>query len=104
MTFYLLAAALCLSVWFLVLLGASVISQAGCRLCWTWLDSWSPRSRAGFLFAIRSLPVLLSAVAALGFALPSFLKFEPRSTGEVLGPKLLVLALAGALVLLTIAV
>jgi Zn-dependent protease with chaperone function len=112
MTFYLLAAALCLSVWFLVLLGASVACQAASRLCQTWLDSsprswsqrsWSQRSRAGFLFAVRFLPFLLSAVVALGIALPSFLKFEPRSTVEAIGPKLTTLALAGAMVLLAMA-
>ena len=108
MTFYLLAAALCLSVWFVVLLGASVACQAAFRLCRPWLDSstpgsWSQRSRAGFLFAVRFLPVLLSAVVALGIALPSFLKFEPRSTAEAMGPKLTTLALAGAVVLLAMA-
>ena len=113
MTFYLLAAALCLSVWFLVLLGASVACQAASRLCRPWLDSstprswsqqsWSQRSRAGFFFAVRFLPVLLSAVVALGIALPSFLKLEPRSTAEAIGPKLTTLALAGAMVLLAMA-
>lgn len=107
MTFYLLAAALCLSVWFLVLLGASVVFQTAFRLCRPWLDSstprlWSQRSRAGFLFAVRFWPVLLSGVVALGIALPSFLKFEPRSTGEGIGLKLTTLAVAGAVALLAI--
>jgi Zn-dependent protease with chaperone function len=109
MNFFLLAAALCLSVWFLVFVGASVASEAASRLCRSWLNSsttrsWSPRSKAGFLFTVRSLPVLLSGVIALGMALPSFLKFEPRSTSEPLGPKLMVLAIAGAGVLLAMAV
>jgi Zn-dependent protease with chaperone function len=109
MNFYLLAAALCLSVWFLVLVGASVAFEAATRLCRPWLDSstprsWSPRSKAGFLFVLRSLPVLLSGGIAFGMALPSFLRFEPRSTSEPLGPKLTVLAIAGAGVLLAMAV
>jgi beta-lactamase regulating signal transducer with metallopeptidase domain len=85
------------------LLGASVFCQTAFRLCRPWLDSSTPRSRAGFLFAVRFLPVLLSGVVALGIALPSFLKFEPRSTGEAIGPKLTTLALAGAAVLLAMA-
>jgi hypothetical protein len=106
MTFYLLAAALCLSVWVVLLLGTSVVSQVTYRL---WLGSptlhsRSARSRAGFLFAVRFLPVFLSGVVVLGFALPSFIKFEPHSTGEAVGPKLLALAVAGALVLLVMAV
>lgn len=107
MTFYLLAAALCLSMWFLVLLAASLITQAGWRLGRPWLASLtsrSPRRSAACFFSIRFLPVLFSFVIAAGFALPAFFKFEPRSTGEAVGTKLLVLASLGALVLLAMAI
>jgi Zn-dependent protease with chaperone function len=103
MSFYLLAAALCLSVWFLVLLGASAVSQVAYRLGRPWLEFCTPRSRASFLFALRFWPVFLSGVVVLGFALPSFIKFEPHSTGEAVGLKLPALTLAGALVLLAMA-
>src|SRR6185437_2699902 len=39
---------------------------------------------------------------SLGLAVPAFLEFEPRSTGEMLGWPLMVLALCGAAVLLLI--
>jgi len=107
MTFYLLAAALCLSMWFLVLCAGSLITRAGWRVCRPWLASLtarSPRRSAAFFFSIRFLPVLFSSIIATGFALPAFLKFEPRSTGEAVGTKLLVMASLGALVLLAMAI
>jgi Zn-dependent protease with chaperone function len=98
MSFYLLGAALCLSVLFLITAGTSILChlllQAGVRL----YHSWPARRAASLLFTIRVLPLALPAVAALGFALPAFLKLEPHSTGEAVGLKLVVLALAGTTV------
>jgi hypothetical protein len=95
MNFYVLGAAVCLSVLFLITAGTSILCrlvlQAGARLH----HSLPARRAASLLFTIRVLPLALPAVAAFGLALPAFLKLEPHSTGEAMGLKLVVLALAG---------
>jgi Zn-dependent protease with chaperone function len=95
MSFYLLGAALCLSVVFLVTAGSSVFCHVLLSVSARLYRSGPARRAADLLFAIRVLPVVLPGVAALGFALPAFLKLEPHSTGEAVGLKLVILALAG---------
>lgn len=96
--FYALAAVLCCAVLFIVLAGASVISAG---LLWTArnrLQSLAPRTGANWMFALRALPFLLTMFVTLGFVLPSFLRFEPRSTGEIMSARLLLLAACGGLI------
>jgi Zn-dependent protease with chaperone function len=101
MSFYLLGAALCLSVVFLVTAGSSVFCQVLLSASARLYRSGPARRAADLLFAIRVLPVVLPGVAALGFALPAFLKLEPHSTGEAVGLKLVVLSVAGTAVVIT---
>lgn len=95
--FYALAVLLCCAVMFIVLSGTSLFSAgmlwAGRRM----LGTLSPRTSANLLFAFRSLPLFLTVLITVGFALPSFLRFEPRSSGEIMGLRLLVLAACGGL-------
>ena len=102
--FYSLAVVLCLAVLFIVLAGScflcSLILWAGRR----WLPLLSARTRANFLFTLRALPFLLSGWITLGFVLPAFLRFEPRSSNEMLGLRLLTLAALGAFVIAAAAV
>jgi hypothetical protein len=104
MMFYVLAAALCLAIFFLVLGGTLLVFCAGLRLARPIMDSWAPRNAANLLFSVQVLPFVLASVAALGIALPAFLKFEPRATGELLSAKLILLATGGALVVAVMAV
>jgi hypothetical protein len=98
-TYYWLAAALCLSVLFLVIAVVSPLCWASLRCLRTALYRLEPRETASLLFALRILPVVLGAVAALTLALPAFLEYEPRATGEGMSAKLGLLALAGSLAL-----
>jgi hypothetical protein len=98
--FYALCIALCLAVLFIVMTGAGLM----CVLC-LWLlrpllRRATPGTSAKLLFTIRALPLLLAILVTFGFVLPAFLKFEPRSTGELMDWPLLGLAALGAFVLL----
>jgi len=97
--FYVLAISLCLAVMFLVLASASLLCMAGARLGLNMASSASPGTKANLLFAARLLPLGLACVVTFGLALPAFLKFEPHSTEEGIGLRLMALAALGALLL-----
>jgi Zn-dependent protease with chaperone function len=59
---------------------------------------------ANLLFAVRLLPLGLASLVTVGFVLPAFVEFEPNSTSEGLSARLVTLAIAGALVLIAMAV
>lgn len=48
------------------------------------------------LFALRMLPFFLALLIVSSLALPSFLLLEPRNTAELINPRLLLLAVMGA--------
>src|SRR5205807_9913672 len=100
--FYALCAALCLAALFLVLAGAALICALALRLFRPLLRRAGHRTFANSVFTLRALPLLLALVVTFGFVLPAFLKFEPRSTGELMSWPLLALAALGALVLLVL--
>ena len=98
--FTVLAISLCLAVMFLVLTGSSVLSTAVSRLLLGAMRSATPGTKANLLFALRLLPLALACVVTFGLALPSFLEFEPLSTKEGIGFRLIALAILGAALLL----
>lgn len=102
MMFYVLSAALCLSVLFVVTAGASAICMVAARSLSHRFENIKPRTAANLLFAIRMLPFLAAWVVAFGFVLPAFLKLEPRSTAEGMSLKLASLALAGAALIVSL--
>ena len=67
-------------------------------------SSLAPATVANLLFTIRILPALLASLATFGFVLPALLKFEPRSTSELVGWPLLVLAILGAIALIVMSI
>ena len=101
--FYLLLTALSLAVLFLVLASASLLCMPGTRLLLKMAGAATPRTRANLLFAWRLLPLGLACAVTFGLALPAFLEFEPYSTREGMGLRLMTLAVLGALVLLGMA-
>jgi Zn-dependent protease with chaperone function len=102
--FYALALVLCLAVLFIVAAGASIFCAAGLYAGKRWLYFLPTRSRANLLFMLRAMPFFLAGLVTLGLALPAFLRFEPRASHEIMGPRLLALAVLGAFVLGAIAV
>lgn len=64
-----------------------------------WRKSRASRRRSGSLFLIRMLPAIASTGLVLGLVLPAYWMFEPRNTGERLGPALFgFIVLAAALI------
>jgi Zn-dependent protease with chaperone function len=100
--FYVLCFALCLAVLFIVMTSTGLVCMGCLRLLRPWLRQAAPRLSANLLFTIRALPLLLAFLVTFGFVLPAFLKFEPRSTRELMGWPLMGLAVLGASVLLMI--
>lgn len=98
--FYLLSISLCCAVFFIVLAGSSALCVWAGRLLRRQAPSLLPTTAANLLFTIRILPLFLALLATLGFVLPALLKFEPRSTGELVGWPLLALAILGFSVLI----
>src|SRR5215813_1431070 len=103
MMFYFLCAALCLSVLFVVTASLSALCLLAAHSLSHRFENIKPRTAANWLFAIRLLPVFTACVVAFGFVLPAFLKLEPRSTTEGMSLKLATLALAGAVLIVTLA-
>lgn len=101
--YYDLAIMLCFAVLFIVLAGALLISAPGLWVS-TRLRSLAPMAKANLLFVLRVLPLFLALLTTVGFVLPSFLRFEPRSSGEMISLRLLGLAALGAVCLGMIAV
>lgn len=101
--FYVLATALSLAVLFLVLASASLLCLPGARLLLKMAGAATPRTRANLLFVWRMLPLGLACAVTFGLALPAFLEFEPYSTKEGMGLRLMTLAILGALILLAMA-
>lgn len=64
-----------------------------------WRNVRASRRRSGSLFLLRMLPAIASTGLVLGLVLPAYGLFEPRNTGERLGPALFgFIVVAGALV------
>lgn len=101
--FYMLCVTLCLAVLFMVMAGASLVCTALLRLLRPLLRQATPRLAANLLFTIRALPLLLAFAVTFGFVLPAFLKFEPRSTRELMGWPLMGLSILGCSLVLAIA-
>src|SRR5437667_3843866 len=76
---------------------ASLATAAIWRLLERFAPSWSPRSRVDALFAMRVSPPVLAMIAVSLFLIPSYLKYEPYSTPEVVSKKLASLALVSGL-------
>jgi hypothetical protein len=72
---------------------ASTLVVASWRIAYRLVAPSTPRGSADLLFTLRVLPLAAGLFIALGFALPSFLLLEPRSTDEAVGAAPLVLAI-----------
>ncbi|MGC2742375.1 MAG: M48 family metalloprotease [Candidatus Angelobacter sp.] len=102
--FYLLSISLCCAILFIVFAGTSMLCMWACRLSRPAISSLAPATVANLLFTIRILPMLMASLATFGFVLPALLKFEPRSTSELVRWPLLGLAILGGSLLIMILV
>ena len=99
-----LAVVLCCAVFFIVLAGTSLFSAGVLRASRRLLGRMTARTSANLMFAVRVFPWLLALLITLGLVLPSFLEFEPHSTREIMGVRLLVLATCGGLAILGLSI
>jgi beta-lactamase regulating signal transducer with metallopeptidase domain len=106
--FYALAITICLAMLFLAMAGTLLLWLPLCRVFKPVIarvaNAATPRAAANFLFAVRTLPLFFAAAVTVGFALPAFLRFEPRATSEGLSVKLALLSAAGAFILAAMAI
>jgi Zn-dependent protease with chaperone function len=100
MSFFLLGLALLLAVHLLVSSGLSLLVAGVVPLVGGRLRQSHAAGRARVFFALGMLPALGGLAVALGLVLPAWLVHEPRDSGEGAGPLLLVLAVAGAALVL----
>ena len=83
-----------LAVFFLLYVILSLAVSRGWIAIEPFLRRLSARRHANLLFAVRVLPLALSALITLAFTLPSFLLLEPRSSTEWIGVGPLLLGLS----------
>lgn len=74
-----------LSVFVLAYVMASAVVALAWRPVARRTANWTAPAVARLLFTIRCLPAFLSAAMTVGLAVPSFLRFEPRSISESIG-------------------
>jgi len=82
-----------LAIFVLLYVFLSLLISRGWKLMRRALRPRSAGSGADLLFALRVLPLGLSAFVTLAFTVPSFLLLEPHSTGEAIGTAPLALGL-----------
>ena len=89
--FWVLCCTLSLAVFFI---GSAIGTLIANAVAWVALRFGNARLRRspGVMFSIRVFPFALGAVLTFGFALPSFLLFEPTRSVEAPEPYLIVLA------------
>jgi Zn-dependent protease with chaperone function len=95
MNFWILVAGVSLSVYALIFLSTLFLIRVLRPLVLQRLPGRTPKAVANRLLALRTFPFFFALAASAGLTLPAFLGFEPRSTGESLGPRLWILSLLG---------
>ena len=92
--------AVCFSIFFIFYSVLTLAVALVWRRVWDCRRRSSARICADTLFVLRMIPCVLSAVATLAFAVPSFLLLEPRAARESMSPVLVVLCICGIGVML----
>jgi beta-lactamase regulating signal transducer with metallopeptidase domain len=69
------------------------------RILVSWARHFLPARSAALLFALRIAPLLMAIAITTVFAIPSFLRFEPRTTDESIGYPAIVLSVLGITVI-----
>ena len=76
---------------------ATLLAAGLCRACRKILWKCSARTRAEILFVMRIGPPVIAIVAIAAFMIPSYLKYEPYGTKEMVSLKLGALAVISAI-------
>ncbi|MEA2203994.1 MAG: hypothetical protein QOE77_770 [Blastocatellia bacterium] len=89
-----------LSILLAALLSFNSLATLMASLVWRglgrWARYWPARTQATTLFLLRVVPVAAGVASLLLLVLPAYVAHEPRSTNEIIGYKLALLALVSA--------
>ena len=89
-----------ISLMFALLLILNFLISSTATLVWHFLaplaENWTAQQKAQTIFALRIFPFALAFVFVAAVLIPSYLLFEPRSSGEIISLKLAALSFASA--------
>lgn len=85
----------CSASFFLIHCALSWATSVSSRVAIRWAERLSPRLGARVLFFLRIFPASFSLLVVLGFCVPSFLLFEPRTYAERLNLPCFMIAIFG---------
>lgn len=89
--YFLIGISLLFAYLYAVNLSASLVTTAAWKFLHTPATRWSGKTRANLIFFLRLIPLAASLIFILAFILPSYLMFEPDSTGETISYKLAII-------------
>jgi Zn-dependent protease with chaperone function len=75
---------------------ASLLAAGLWRALGVWTRSWAAPVRAATVFALRIIPAAVALMCVVTLLIPSYLKYEPYSTGEGISLKLGLISLVSA--------
>lgn len=89
-----------ISLLFAFLLSVNLVASVVTTLVWRLIaktaSGWEARTRVNLIFLLRVAPLAAAIIFMFAFVLPSFVMFEPVSTGETVGLKLTLIALVAS--------
>lgn len=74
----------------------SLLSALGWRLAERRADNWRAGTRAGVIFALRVMPMTIATLTIIGLILPAYVLYEPASSGETIGWKMMIVVAVSA--------
>ncbi len=90
-----------ISLLFAYLLGINLVVTLISMTVWRLLSRrsrrWRPATRSNVIFALRVIPVLVALISICLFIIPSYILFEPYSSGETVSIKLGIVVALSAL-------
>ncbi|MGB7282108.1 MAG: M56 family metallopeptidase [Candidatus Acidiferrum sp.] len=88
---------LCFASFFVLNAAAGLLVGIASKSALRFADSRTPGAAAGFLLALRVLPLVIASSFVFGLCVPSYLSLEPALTSEHVSILCLILGLLGAL-------
>ncbi len=95
--YFLLGTFLMLALLFVINLAVSTTATVLWRALAPTAKNWTARRQAQIIFALRIFPFLAALIFVFAFLLPAYLLFEPHSSEETVGFKLILLVIVSAI-------
>ena len=94
--YFLLGISLAFAFLLIINLLASISANAVWRLVARRVQKFSANVQAQIIFGLRILPVVAAVLFVLAFVIPAYVLYEPVGSGEVVGSKLAIIAVASS--------